>query len=477
MLCLVAPAAAMHRPVSTNPIQAYGRWLAETPADWPEAAVEAAHRAFIDIVGVTARGAAEAAPRRAFAAVGCWSEGRSSAIGMGARLSPPLAALVNGSSAHALEFDDNFDPGKAHATAVLAPAILALAEPRGASGGDCLDAYIAGLQILGRVGEALNPVHRNRGWHATATVGAIGAAAACARLLRLEARQGSFALSMATSMAGGFMSQFGTMTKPLHAGLAAQAGVVAASLAGQDVDAGLKTFDGPTGMTALMVGPDYESVGGLGFATERIGQPLLILDPGLKVKRFPNCASAHRAMDIILDLKRSEGFGPDAVETVTVRAPRAHLNNLMYDDPSTPLQAKFSLEFAVALIIAEGDCRLADFSDGNVGREDLRALYPRVRREPVDDAEGGVRTEVEIVLENGRRLAGAASHAVGSHARPFTAAELWAKFDGCVADLFSTDRAARLKAKLEALPELPSIEPLMRALGAEDFRPAAPSAC
>src|SRR5690606_32820466 len=118
-------------------------------------------------------------------------------------------------AAHALDFDDNFDPAKAHASAVLVPAILALGEQEGASGRACLDAYVVGLQIMGRVGQGLNPAHRNRGWHATGTVGALGAAAACARLLRLPAEQAAFALSIATSMAGGFMSQFGTMTKPL----------------------------------------------------------------------------------------------------------------------------------------------------------------------------------------------------------------------------------------------------------------------
>src|SRR5690606_570811 len=163
----------------------------------------------------------------------------------------PWAALVNGTAAHALDFDDNFDPAKAHATAVLAPAILALAEQEDASGAACLDAYIAGLQILGRVGQGLNPYHRNRGWHATATVGAVGAAAACARLLGLDARQAAYALSISTSMSAGFMSQFGTMTKPIHAGLAAKAGVIAASVAKNGIDAGMGTLDGRTGMQRL----------------------------------------------------------------------------------------------------------------------------------------------------------------------------------------------------------------------------------
>ena len=447
--------------MNANPTLAYGQWLAEAPGEWPPAAIAAAHRAFIDIVGVTLRGAVEEAPRRVLAAVTDWGKGTSSAIGMSVRLSPPLAALVNGTSAHALDFDDNFDPGKAHATAVLAPAILALAEPKSASGRQCLDAYIAGLQILGRVGQGLNPVHRHRGWHATATVGAIGAAAACARLLRLDAPQAACALSIATSMAGGFMAQFGTMTKPIHAGLAAQAGVIAAGLAGNGVDAGLNTIHGPTGMTGLMVGPDYDRFAELRFETGNVGDPLLILDPGLKVKRFPNCASAHRAMDVVLSLKYHHGFAAGDLERVNVHAPRAHLNNLMYVDPKDPLQAKFSLEFALALVLVEEDCRLSHFTDETVGREDLRALYPRIHRAPIDKAEGGVRTEVEVILKDGRAFTAAVSHAVGSPALPFTAEDVWAKFDGCVAGVLAPDRARRVKDALHRLPDLDSVTTLM----------------
>ena len=165
--------------------------------------------------------------RKVFATVAAWGDGpvhrdRRRTCGLAA----PWAALVNGTAAHALDFDDNFDPAKAHASAVLVPAILALAEQEGASGRACLDAYIAGLQILGRVGQGVNPAHRNRGWHATATVGAIGAAAACARLLRLDARaRPPTRCRSRPAWPAGFMSQFGTMTKPVHAGLAAKAGV------------------------------------------------------------------------------------------------------------------------------------------------------------------------------------------------------------------------------------------------------------
>lgn len=456
--------------MAANPVLAYGAWLAETPDAWPDAARASAHRQFIDIVAVMVPGAAEPVTRRVFDTVAAWGEGAAVAILQGARLAAPWAALVNGTAAHALDFDDNFDPAKAHATAVLVPAILALGESEGASGAACLDAYIAGLQILGRVGQGLNPVHRNRGWHATATVGAIGAAAACARLLRLGAREAAHAVSIATSMAAGSMAQFGTMTKPLHAGLAAKAGVMAASLARAGVDGGLAVLDGPTGLNRLMVGPDYEELRDglvhvehgqtLRFETEAVGEPLLLLSSGLKLKRYPNCGSAHRAMDGFAALMDEHGIAYGDIEAVHVRAPITHLNNLMYTHPADALQAKFSLEYGLACIALTGNCTLADFTDAAAARAELRAFYGRVHRHPVDKAEGEFPTEVEIRLTDGRAFETVVPWPAGSLAAPFTEAQLWAKYDGCVAPMLPPARAAALREALVALPDLASIAPL-----------------
>jgi 2-methylcitrate dehydratase PrpD len=467
-----------------NPLQAYGSWLAEAPRDWPLAASHAAHRQFVDIAGVALRGAIEEPSRLVFATVSKWGTGPCSVVGTGMSLAAPWAALVNGTAAHALDFDDNFDPGKAHATAVLAPAILALAEQEGASGADCIDAYIAGLQILGRVGQGVNPVHRTRGWHATGTVGAIGAAAAAARILRLPAEQAAHALSIATSMAGGFMSQFGTMTKPLHAGLAAQAGVMAAKLARNGVDAGADTLDGPTGMSRLMVGPDYDALRDqlgesdepvLRFETEQVGEPLLIFSHGLRVKRFPNCGSAHRSMDAMLELLARRPFGPAEVAQVTVSAPRFHLGNLMYDDPRSDLQARFSLEFALALLIDKGECRLSDFTEQTVMRDDIRALYPRIRKVPRDGPASDIAHHVEVALIGGERLAASVTHAVGSRAAPFSWDQQWAKLDACLEDLLAPEALTELKGLLQRLPDLNTVAPLMRSLR-QQIRPMPPSA-
>jgi 2-methylcitrate dehydratase PrpD len=460
--------------VATNPVLAYGTWLAETPDAWPEEALESAHRQFIDVLGVTIAGAPEPATLAVLETVRSWGDGPSTAILQSARLAPPWAALVNGTAAHALDFDDNFDPAKAHATAVLAPAILALAEAEGASGRQCLDAYIASLQILGRVGQGVNPAHRNRGWHATATVGAIGAAAACARLLKLDAAKSAHAISISTSMAAGFMSQFGTMTKPLHAGLAAKSGVMAAGFARAGIDAGRDTLDGPTGMNRLMVGPDYEQLRDtlvhvehgqtLRFETASIGDPLLILSSGFRVKRFPICGSAHRAMDGALSLKQKHKITPDQVVAIYVYAPVSHLNNLMYTDPRDALQAKFSLEYGVACALVTGNCTLADFTDHAAMRPEIRALYPRINRHPVDKAEGEFPTEVHITLADSRTVSTSIAMPAGSLAAPFTLDQVWAKFDGCAAPFLPPERLAAARDALADLPRLPSIAPLMAAL-------------
>jgi 2-methylcitrate dehydratase PrpD len=464
----------MQRVNQSNPLLAYGSWLAGTPDAWPDAALAAARNAFVDTLGVAIPGAAEPATRKVFAAVRAWGEGPCTVIGSDLRLAAPWAALVNGTAAHALDFDDNFDPAKAHASAVLVPAILALAEQERASGRACLDAYIAGLQIMGRVGQGVNPVHRNRGWHATGTVGAIGAAAACARLLRLPEREAAFALSIATSMAGGFMSQFGTSTKPVHAGLAAKAGILAASLARAGIDAGLHTLDGPTGMNRLMVGPDLEALRAglthiehgqtLRFETASVGEPLLILSSGLKVKRFPNCGSAHRAMDGLLALIEREGFAAPDIAEVRVSAPASHLANLMFEDPRNPAQAKFSLEYALAMIALHGRCALADFAEDAGMAPEARAFYPKVRRIPVNKSEGEFPTRVEVALADGATYRIDVEMPVGSLAAPLSERQYGTKFDECAGRFIPSGELADLKGELGRLPDLESIAPVMNRL-------------
>jgi 2-methylcitrate dehydratase PrpD len=156
-----------------NPLHAFADWTSGADNQWSELAIERARNAFIDVVAVMIPGARETVSKKIYTLAKSWGTGLCSAVGFDEGLSVPMAAKVNGTAAHALDFDDNFDPAKAHATAVLAPALLALAEDRDIRGRALLDAYIVGLQIIGRVGQGVNPFHRNRGWHATATVGTV----------------------------------------------------------------------------------------------------------------------------------------------------------------------------------------------------------------------------------------------------------------------------------------------------------------
>jgi 2-methylcitrate dehydratase PrpD len=445
-----------------NPLSAYADWLANVPASWSDAAVLAAQHAFIDTLGVALRGADEPVVARVLDSVKSWGKGPSRIIGRSLTLPAPFAALVNGTAAHALDFDDNFDPAKAHASAVLVPTILALADQLDASGADCIDAYITGLQIMGRIGDGVNPAHRRRGWHGTATIGTFGAAAAAARMLKLDAAECAHALSLASSRAGGFISQFGTMAKPLHAGLAAQSGIIAATLAHGGVEAGLGVLEGPTGLTGLMVSAEFDATreNAKGFVTENVGEPLMVLEPGVRAKRFPNCGSAHRAMDALLKL--GERHKLRDVSKIIVHAPQTHLRNLMFERPTTSDEAKFSLEYALAVLLADGGCGLSHFDAASVARPELAALGQRVERCPFPDDDSRP-TRVEIILADGSSDCEEVLWAVGSKAKPFSTAQYWEKFDLCTAGI---EKAGDIRAAVQALPGLEKASVLTAAMAA-----------
>lgn len=442
---------------------------------FPADAFNRAKRAFIDTVACMVPGAFEDAAVKLRGVSGKWSLGSCTVIGEKLGQAAPLAALANGAAAHALDFDDNLDPAKAHISAVMVPALLALGEERKAAGRDVLAAYITGLQIATRVGQGLNPFHRNRGWHATSTIGAIGSAVACGKLINLDAMKMAHALNMSTSFAGGFMSQFGSMTKPLHAGKAAEAGVICAALAEAGMTAGDETLDGPTGMAQLMVGPDLEALRtGANFKREHgqtmrfeagnVGEPLAIIAHGLKVKRFPTCASTHRALDGVLALMQAHNFTADNVARVDVFAPVSHLNNLMYTDPADGMQAKFSLEFCVAVALRNVGVGLEDFSPNAVADKKFRTLMPLVRRHPVDKLESEFPTRVEIALKSGAVHKIEIDAPKGRADNPMTDAELWDKLRQCCRGILDDTATQNLVAALSALDTDAPVSTLMNVL-------------
>jgi 2-methylcitrate dehydratase PrpD len=226
---------------------------------------------------------------------------RVSVWGTGLRASAPDAALANGTAAHALDFDDMCFVSLAHPSAPLVPAVIAAGEIAGASGRAVLDAYIIGFEIQARLGRLMNPRHYQRGWHCTSTLGAISAAAGASRLFGLDAAATEHALAIAASSASGLKENFGTMVKPLHAGLAARDGVMAALLAKGGLTGSAKAIDGPQGYLRA-----FDSEGtDLANAVGDLGSRWEILDTGITVKLYPSCAGTHPTLDALLDLARA----------------------------------------------------------------------------------------------------------------------------------------------------------------------------
>src|SRR5262245_7120366 len=291
------------------------------------------------------------------------------------RASASGAALANGTAAHALDFDDMCFVSLAHPSAPLVPALLAAGEVVGARGATLLHAYIVGFEVETRLGQALNPRHYQRGWHCTSTLGTVGAAAGVARVLELDAAAAGHALAIAASAAAGLKENFGTMVKPLHAGLAARSAVTAGFLARSGMTASAKALDGPQGLLHAMDG-QHASFGEL---LGDFGSRWEILDTGITVKLYPSCAGTHPALDAVLDLRQRESLDADAVDRVDIDVDSITPTILIHERPATGLEGKFSMPFCAASAIVFGQVGVETFDDEHVHDERVRRLMPRVQ--------------------------------------------------------------------------------------------------
>ena len=237
-----------------TPITQLARWITGSPLDQNSVATQRARVAVQDTVACMLAGSSKSVTQRVAQSIEGLGSGPCTTVS-GASLAAPWAAMLNGTAAHALDFDDYDFPAASHPSAVLVPAAFALAEELGASGADVLDAYVVGYETMACIGKSVNMAHYERGWHSTATLGALGATAACARLMKLDTDNCASALSIATSLAAGFKAQFGTMTKPLHAGLAAKNGVLIVEFANQLRDRGTEFSEAIIKASAIRLRP------------------------------------------------------------------------------------------------------------------------------------------------------------------------------------------------------------------------------
>jgi 2-methylcitrate dehydratase PrpD len=364
--------------------------------------------------------------------------GSTSVIGTSLRLAPRLAAFANGLAMHADDYDDTQLAVASdrvyglltHPTAPVLPAVLAAAEREGSTGRDLLRAYHLGVEIECKICEAINPRHYQEGFHSTATCGPFGAAAAVSNLLGLSVEASRRAFGIAGSQSAGLRENFGTMTKPFHAGRAAESGVFAVELARMGFTASTEILEAPRGFfRAAGGGYDEAAIRG------KLGNPWTFASPGISIKPHPCGSLTHPGMTEMLRLIRAYNIEPGQVERVKVGTNQNMPNALIHHRPTTELEAKFSMEFCMAILLLERRARLQEFTDEVVRRPDVQAMIERIEFGVHPDAEAAgydkMTTIIEVELKDGRRIAGRADFGKGSPGHPMSYDEVADKLREC----------------------------------------------
>ena len=431
-----------------------GLKIADVPAD----AVKWAKWGILDCTGVALAGSAtetSAIINNYLEFVGGNPQAR--VLGLGVKTSAPEAAMANGTLAHALDYDDV--GGFGHPTAVLAPVIYALADLTKPSGKEALEAYVAGYEVGNAMADRstigkIDTKSWHLGWHPTGPYGTIGATATAARLLKLTREQTICAFGIAASEACGIQKNFGTMTKPLHAGLAARNGVFAALLAQRGFTAATDALGGEQGFLRAFKGPgDYTEE----LVCAKLGK-VWALSRGLIIKWYPACWSTHRATSGVIALVKEHNLKPSDIATIEVDL---RLIPLLYTKPGTGLEGKFSMAFNNALGVLKGWSEIPDYTAGRTQEPAVRAVMQKLKH--VDDpADGSV--QVTIVTSDGRRLQKNVMHAPGDPTWGLQEERTLNKYRGCAAYRLSPEQVQSVEHDLLNLETVKDLVPLMNAL-------------
>jgi 2-methylcitrate dehydratase PrpD len=438
----------------------------------PAEAVRWAKAAILDTVGVTLAGAAEPCAQIAAGVLGLGQSGGQCLIfGSGRRAVPLDAALVNGTAAHALDFDDVSNSLGGHPSAPILPALFALGEvldgrEKPIGGRDFIAAYVAGFEAETRIARGVHFHHYEKGWHPTATLGVFGAAAACCHLLGLDRAKTAQALAIAASLASGIKANFGTMTKPLHVGHTARNGLFAALLARDGFTANPAALEHKQGF--LMV---FNGAGN--FDADIIlrgwGEPYDIVRPGLGVKQHPCCGSTHPAIDALLALRGAQDIEPGKVARIdSWTHPRrlAHTDRL---DPQSGLDAKFSVQYCLARALLHGRILLEHF-EGEAFRDAApRSLMRRIHAAPHPEmgnaSDEHLGAELRITFDDGQTIAQRVGAALGRGPdNPLPEEALLGKFADCASRALPPAQVERLQRLLWQLDEMPSLRAVTAAI-------------
>lgn len=429
----------------------------------PRKAVETAKIAVRDCLGVVLAGSREEDARIA-AEIARQERAReeTSVIGQGFRTSALNAALANGTTAHALDFDHSFTI-MGQPTAPVAPATFALGEALGASGRQIIEAYVAGFEITAKLVLSLRDSAHD-GWHAPSTLGSFGAAAACSKLLGLDAAKTQMALGITASMASGIVANFGTMTKPLHVGLGARNGVLAAKLAAGGYTANAKAIEGGFGFYQVL----HENTPIHEQSIEELGRSYALVTDGLRIKPYPCGGLTHQVIDSVLEFRARHGLTAEAVDRVDVDVVKHTFDRIVFRVPQTGIQGKFCMPYLVARAIIDGKIGLHIFTDSAVRDQNVLKLAERVQMNldsnlKKSDAAGRP-CRVTVRLRNGQTFTREAQHAKGGPEYPMSEAELREKFTECAREAIDVRSAAQALDYIENLETLGDVRPLCEIL-------------
>jgi len=468
-----AQAAAQTNQTATTSLPAGGDGLTRYVADFivntsyariPAEVIELGKKSILDGFGLALCGSVAATGKisRDYLASVKFAPGGATVLGSGMKAPTRFAALANGIGIHADDYDDTQLAVGAdrvyglltHPTVPVLPAALAIAETSGLSGQNLMLAYHIGVEVESKIAEAISPRHYQDGFHSTGTCGVFGAAAAAAKLRGLDMERTLWALGIAGSRAGALRENFGTMTKPLQAGQAAETGVVAADLAALGWTATDKILETPAGF--------FQAAGGgydLNSILHKLGSPWTFVSPGVSIKPFPSGSLTHPGMTAMFRLIKENKITADQVESVDVGTNRNMPKALIHHQPTTNLQAKFSMEFCMASLLLYGKAGLNQFTDEVVNRPEVQAMIRRVHFGVHPEAEKAgydkMRTIITIHLRDGRVVSGQEDFAKGSPVNPMSFGEVAEKFEDAAA--FAKWPPAKAKAIIAAVRGLETL--------------------
>lgn len=433
-----------------------------TLADVPEDARQKAKEAITDLVGVAVYGSHHEVGDQITAFVETDNPGGAATMFARGSASATGAALANATFGHAVDYDDTFESIVIHPTSPVFCAALAAAEDAESSGSDVLAGYLVGVDVAYRTGHSTYPSHYDNGWHSTGTVGTFGATAAAASVLGLGATQVEHAFGIAASMSSSLKKNFGTMTKPLHSGHAAQMGVRSAKLANNGFTADTNVFEGDIGYGNVMTADNSYDPEEL---TADLGETWAVMDIGYKP--YPSGVITHAAMEAFREIVVENEFSPEDIEHVSVALDDAASEMLHHENPQTGLEAKFSIEFCLAAVLLERDPGIHEFTDAYVTAPETRAQIAKVERNFEENLFGGnfanYAARVTAETTAGEKYTKSMKHAPGHPTNPLSEERLRAKFDECTRDVLSD---ADSVTSYEAIWNLDSDGELGRLLGA-----------